>query len=77
MQNWPAYKVVNLLGKTFDVRLFMKRMQKYVLVDGYVISKILGDGIDLSCSMSKVFVTILSKFPILRFMVLYCPETVQ
>lgn len=48
----------------------------YVLVDGYVFGKILGDGVDLSRSMSKVLVTFLSKLPVLRFMVLHCPATV-
>lgn len=49
----------------------------YVLVDGYVFGKILGDGVDLSRSMSKVLVTFLSELPVLRFMVLHCPATVS
>jgi len=44
-------------------------------IAGYIVSKIPGDGIYLSCGMPEIFVPFFSKLPVLSLMILYTSAT--
>lgn len=51
-----------------------ERMMK-LPIDGYISSKILGDGIYLASGMPKIFISFLSKLPVLSLMILHSSAT--
>lgn len=57
----------------FHKHILLKETRILLLISRYICCQILGDSINLPSRMSEVFVSLLSKFPKLRFMILDRP----